>query len=257
MSTHCPPPLPAGGGDGGGGEDCGNSANSGAAAGECGVGGGVSASRCVAQARGMHGGLVHPWGALLHEGVLYVSDVGGACEELPGRVVAIDASESLARIGSFGTGHLRLPAGLALLPARDDGSAELIVADHGAHCLRAFALPPSGGQGRAALPSDEPSRVIGGCGRAPGLFHAPVGVAVGRDRTIFVSEFSGRRVQALTAAGEPVAVFEPPGRSRLMGLAAGEAADGSVAVWVCDYDADMVHELALETTGRQAQADLK
>ena len=53
----------------------------------------------------------------------------------------------------------------------------------------------------------------------------------------------------------PVAVFEPPGRSRLMGLAAGEAADGSIAVWVCDYDADMVHELALETTGRQADFD--
>jgi len=108
-----------GDGDGGGGEDCGNSADSGAAAGECGVGGGVSDSRCAAQARGMHSGLVHPWGALLHEGVLYVSDVGGASEEQPGRVVAIDASESLARIGSFGTGHLRLPAGLALLPARD------------------------------------------------------------------------------------------------------------------------------------------
>ena len=67
---------------------------------------------------------------------------------------------------------------------------------------------------------------------------------------LLVSEFDGRRVQALSRDGEPLAVFEPPGRSRLLGVSAAPPSEGGgKRVWVCDFDADCIHELSLVELG--------
>jgi hypothetical protein len=205
-------------------------------------------------------GLVHPWGVATHGGRVYVTDVGGdrgsgseGRESLPGRVVILDAA-TLRVEGEVGRGQLRLPAGLDVLQ-RPDGGVELIIADHGLH--RLCCIPVGGDLGVEGA-----CRTIGRRGRAPGMFHAPVGVAVGGlgwdgrgggglgGVCLFVSEFSGRRVQALSVMGQPLAVFEPPGRSRLMGLSCGWTA-GGVGVWVCDYDADCLHTLSVRVGADQ------
>jgi DNA-binding beta-propeller fold protein YncE len=49
-------------------------------------------------------------------------------------------------------------------------------------------------------------RVIGGRGSLPGLFNEPFGVVLGADKSLFVSEYLGTRVQQLTLAGMPLRV---------------------------------------------------
>lgn len=209
------------------------------------------------------GALVHPWGITAHEDLLFVTDVGcigRADEGLPGRVVVLDGL-TLEVVGELGIGRLRLPAGVAVL-SRAEG-AELIVADHGLHQLCCLDIGTAHRAARRPISQvDGRVRIIGRRGRAPGMFHSPVGVAVGRmgamcgafhGACLFVSEFSGRRVQALSILGEPLAVFEPPGRSRLMGLCCCVAPDGEIGVWVCDYDADCLHTLNVHV-GRGMQA---
>ena len=102
------------------------------------------------------------------------------------------------------------------------------------------------------------SRSIGGRGAAAGQFEHPIGLTVSEAGLLIVSEFTGRRVQALCArSGVPLFVLPAPSGTRLLGLCA-----ASDRVYVGDFDIDRVHwwvgtdarALAADGVGRQPTA---
>ena len=64
---------------------------------------------------------------------------------------------------------------------------------------------------RAAFTQQE-QRTIGREGERPGEFRHPVGVSV-REDALFVSELTGRRIQALTFDGTPLLTLRSPVRT--------------------------------------------
>jgi len=123
---------------------------------------------------------------------------------------------------------------------------ELYIAEYDAHCVTVLTMAltsPHAGIEDASLPaygllwdgSGRGCRCIGRRGTAPGEFVNPVGVAV-HERTLFVSEFTGRRLQALTLGGVPLYLIAAPSGARLLGLCVGPE-----RIHAGDFDSDQVH----------------
>ena len=172
--------------------------------------------------------LNYPWGVALHCGCVYVSDMRG-------RLCVLDACHLTLR-GSFaclGSGQLVSPHAMAIV------NDELYVVEHDCHCVRVMALA-SVAAAEESIGTTTPfftghERVIGRQGGAAGEFQHPVGVAV-HEHMLLVSEFTGRRVQALTLVGEPLFVLASPSGTRLLGLGVGAS-----RIFVGDFDGDCVH----------------
>ncbi|MEK6798223.1 MAG: hypothetical protein AABZ12_04600 [Planctomycetota bacterium] len=91
-------------------------------------------------------------------------------------------------------------------------------------------------------------RRFGGTGSELGAFHAPAGVAVGHDGTVFVSDMLNSRVQALTGEGRPLFQIGKPGnrfgcmgKPRQVGLTPG----GILFI----ADAEFAHVQVYDTSG--------
>lgn len=114
-------------------------------------------------------------------GRIYVSDKSA-------RIQRFDVSGRFVRGWSTPANELGAPTGLALTPAGD-----LLVAD--AHYHRILRYTPEG----------ELAGQFGSEGDGPGEFLYPVGIAVAKDGTIFVSEYGGNdRIQVFTAEWRPL-----------------------------------------------------
>ena len=172
-----------------------------------------------------HGQLRHPWGVALHGSRLYTCDASGS--------LAVFEAQSLCHLGSYASGdadddRLISPHGMAMETDR------LFVADYDQHKIAVLDMPgPSDSQslgGRLQI-----AEWIGQEGSSPGEFRHPVGVAL-HGFLLYVSEFTGRRVQVLSIGGEPLQVLVPPSRTRLLGLCVGEQ-----RIHVGDFDGDQVH----------------
>ncbi len=127
---------------------------------------------------------------------------------------------------------------------------ELFIADHDNHRIVVLSLAAEGGVVRG------PARTIGSRGSAPGLFEHPVGVCIGdvptrsatptpaadsgADRMLLVSEFTGRRVQALTLDGEPLCILAAPDPAHTNLRLLGVCCDAR-CVFAGDFDQDSVH----------------
>lgn len=182
--------------------------------------------------------LNYPWGIALAGGLLYASDMRG-------RLYVFDAA-SLELLCCLTATALGLTSPHAMTIAAD----ELFVADYDRHRVLVLALRPAAagnGEGTTTAPAagggsstadrffTGSERCIGRQGSEPGQFENPVGVAASNGR-LFVSEFTGRRLQALTLAGEPLYILAPPSITRLLGLCV-----TANRVYAGDFDGDCVH----------------
>ena len=171
--------------------------------------------------------LNYPWGIAVAKGLLYASDMRG-------RLCVFDAA-SLRLLSCLASTLTGLVSPHAMTVADD----ELFVADYDRHCVLALGLQPrcaapdDAGNTRSYFTGDE--RCIGRQGAKAGEFEHPVGVAV-CDGVLFVSEFTGRRLQALTLMGEPLCILAPPSATRLLGLCV--TAD---RIYAGDFESDSVH----------------
>jgi DNA-binding beta-propeller fold protein YncE len=136
-------------------------------------------------------------------------------------VVKLDpAGREVLRFGGFGPGEgeLASPAGLTI------AGGELYVADHDNDRIQVFSL------------NGEFVRAIGSSGVEPGQFSHPAGVAVSSDGLLFVAEDASRRVQQLTAAGDPITHWTETQAGPFVdpvGLSMGPLEQ----VWLADYRA--------------------
>jgi len=164
--------------------------------------------------------LNYPWGiALDGAGRVFTSDMRG-------RICVLDDATLALLCCHTPRDPPGSPHGMAIW--RD----ELFVADHDNH--RVLALRLGGASGAPYFAGGE--RAIGSYGAAPGQFEHPIGLAV-LEGKLLVSEFTGRRVQALDAAsGAPLFALPAPANTRLLGLCALEH-----RIYVGDFDVDRVH----------------
>lgn len=102
-----------------------------------------------------------------------------------GRIVRLD--QDGRPLGSFGTGELLRPTGLA----RDPFTGRVYVADTRGHDIKMFTS------------NGEYLRRIGRRGTAPGEFNAPTHLAVAGGR-LYVTDSLNSRIQVLTLDGKPV-----------------------------------------------------
>ena len=156
------------------------------------------------------------------------------------------AQQDDSRAASDGEDPLGTPTALASPHAMVAAGDELYIAEYDAHCVTVLTMAltsPHAGIEDASLPaygllwdgSGRGCRCIGRRGTAPGEFVNPVGVAV-HERTLFVSEFTGRRLQALTLGGVPLYLIAAPSGARLLGLCVGPE-----RIHAGDFDSDQVH----------------
>ena len=122
--------------------------------------------------------------------------------------------------------------------------SEVFLADHDNHRVMALALRDDTPPGATGAPAHfgGGERSIGCRGCAPGQFEHPIGLAILQDSgTLLVSEFTGRRVQALDASnGAPLFVLPAPANTRLLGLCVIGTANEH-RIFVGDFDLDRVH----------------
>ncbi|KAL1495963.1 hypothetical protein AB1Y20_014604 [Prymnesium parvum] len=173
--------------------------------------------------------LNYPWGIALAAGWLLASDKRG-------HIFVFDKNSlDLLRVYD--------PSAVSGAPASDAlnsphamvaSASELFIADHNNHRLVVFSLPTA----EHADFKPSPARVIGSYGDGLGQFNHPTGLAI-CNAILYVSEFTGRRVQALTLAGEPLRFFRTVECTRFLGLCA-----DSYRVCVGDFDLDCVHVLS-------------
>ena len=141
---------------------------------------------------------------------------------------------------------IALATALASPHAMVAAGEELYLAEYDAHRVTVLTMAPilpHDGIKEASLPaygllwdgSGRGCRCIGRRGTAPGEFVNPVGVAV-HERILFVSEFTGRRLQALTLGGVPLYLIAAPSGARLLGLCVGPE-----RIHAGDFDSDQVH----------------
>ena len=126
-----------------------------------------------------------PFGiAVSLDGTIYVSDGE------TGRIWQLAADNAAKVIAE----NLNTPSGMALAP---DGT--LIVADTGSHTIKRIETQ----SGRVEIIAGVENRSGFADGNGPGtLFNGPVGIAVGRDGTIFVADTYNDRIRAIDAEGK-------------------------------------------------------
>lgn len=167
--------------------------------------------------------LNYPWGVAIAAGWALTSDSRG-------HIFVFD-KQSLAFLRIYDPSAFS--NGLNSPHAMVTSASELFIADHDNHRLVVFSLPSD--EHSDFEPS--PARTIGAKGTAPGQLSHPTGLAI-CEQILYVSEFTGRRVQALTLEGQPLRCFFSPEGTRLLGLCASHQ-----RVYVGDFDLDCVHVL--------------
>ena len=180
-----------------------------------------------------HGELHDPQCLAIAGGLLFVAEWGN-------HRVSVFEKESLAFVRHIGhgdaddlceggdrPGELNQPCGVAA------HAGEVFVADTWNH--------------RVCVYREEDgsfARSFGGRGTAPGQFTYPMGLTVAHDR-LYVAERTGKRVQVLSLAGEPLQALPSPCGGWLYGV----CADGD-RVWLTSSSENRVHLL---TTGARDQ----